>query len=149
METRDRREVVVPSLLLHILDMALNIPGSKDIVDDGFVAQAPEGMATGLMLNGASCVLGVRTVAGRTDGDRSIGVVGHARISIAIGHQDDDRLGQLAACHRRVLDGREFVLDTREIKAVLGEVPLDNPDVTEWLKGYIDENVNNLYGGVQ
>ncbi|MBE6827680.1 MAG: sensor histidine kinase [Ruminococcaceae bacterium] len=51
--------------------------------------------------------------------------------------------------YRRVLDGREFVLDTREIKAVLGEVPLDNPDVTEWLKGYIDENVNNLYGGVQ
>ena len=36
--------------------------------------------------------------------------------------------------------GEEFVLDTREIKNILDGVPLDNPDVVQWMKEYIDEN---------
>ncbi len=38
-----------------------------------------------------------------------------------------------------------FSLDTREVKATLGEdVPLNLPDVVLWLKEYLDENTQNL-----
>ena len=42
--------------------------------------------------------------------------------------------------YRRSADEKEFVLDTREIKNILDGVPLDNPDVVQWMKEYIDEN---------
>lgn len=50
--------------------------------------------------------------------------------------------------HHKVSDD-EFTLDTREIKVILGDVPLDTFEVSEWLKEYINENVNRLYGGAQ
>ncbi|MEG0546507.1 MAG: ATP-binding protein [Oscillospiraceae bacterium] len=42
------------------------------------------------------------------------------------------------------LDENEFVLDTRELKTILGDVPLNEPDIAEWIKEYIKENINNL-----
>lgn len=42
--------------------------------------------------------------------------------------------------YRRSADEKGFVLDTREIKNILDGVPLDNPDVVQWMKEYIDEN---------
>lgn len=51
--------------------------------------------------------------------------------------------------YRRVADGREFCLDTREIKEILGDVPLDTYEVSQWLKDYITENTNDLYGGAE
>lgn len=38
----------------------------------------------------------------------------------------------------------EVVLDTAELKAVLGEVPLDTPDVLVWIKEYLEEQ----YGAI-
>ena len=49
--------------------------------------------------------------------------------------------------YRRSVDGREFVLDTRELKTILGDVPLDTYEISEWIKDYITENTNELYGG--
>lgn len=51
--------------------------------------------------------------------------------------------------YRRSRDGNEFVLDTREIKELLGDVPLDTIEVREWIKDYITENTNALYGGAE
>lgn len=40
---------------------------------------------------------------------------------------------------------REFALDTRELRTVLGEdVPLNLPDVTQWVKDYLSENTSEL-----
>ncbi len=49
--------------------------------------------------------------------------------------------------YRHSVDGEDFTVDTREIKNILGDVPLDTYEVSEWLKGYIEENTNELYGG--
>ena len=49
--------------------------------------------------------------------------------------------------YRHKVDENEFVFDTREIKATLGDVPLDEPNVTAWVREFITENINNLYGG--
>lgn len=41
--------------------------------------------------------------------------------------------------HHRI-DSREFTLDTRELRSVLGgKVALNSPDVVEWIKGYLEE----------
>jgi len=50
-------------------------------------------------------------------------------------------------CHT-VNDGR-FRMTTREITAILGDIPLSNPDVLVWLDQYLKEQLANLYGGVQ
>lgn len=46
------------------------------------------------------------------------------------------------------VDENEFLFDTRNIKEILGDVPLDSTDVVSWMKEFIEENINNLYGGV-
>ena len=47
------------------------------------------------------------------------------------------------------MDGREFVMDTRQIRGILGtEVPLDSPEVVVWLKEYVQEGLDEICGGV-
>jgi anti-sigma regulatory factor (Ser/Thr protein kinase) len=41
---------------------------------------------------------------------------------------------------RYSVDGREFTLDTREMKEILGGVPLDVPEVSAYIKEYLVEN---------
>ena len=45
-------------------------------------------------------------------------------------------------------DGKEGVLDTREVRAVLGEdISLSAPEVRAFLKDYIQENLVDIFGG--
>ena len=45
-------------------------------------------------------------------------------------------------------DINTFTLDTRELRDVLGDVSLDNPDVLEWIKQYLEEQTQIILGGV-
>ena len=38
------------------------------------------------------------------------------------------------------VDGREFVLDTRDIRKILGDVPFDLPEVSAYIMEFIEEN---------
>ena len=40
---------------------------------------------------------------------------------------------------------KEFTIDTREIKGILGEVSLNEPEVVLWLSGFLNENETELY----
>ena len=60
----------------------------------------------------------------------------------------------LVTCHeemdfyyRYARDGREFTLDTQEMKEILGNVPLSSPEVSGFLKEYLDENRREVDGG--
>ena len=45
---------------------------------------------------------------------------------------------------------REFALRTLELREVLGEdVPLNAPDVTQWVNEYLAENTAELLGGAE
>ncbi|MGI6315531.1 MAG: ATP-binding protein [Christensenellales bacterium] len=49
---------------------------------------------------------------------------------------------------KQTRDGREFSLDTRQIREIVGpDVPLDGPDMTAWFAQTIPEGVKSLYGG--
>lgn len=45
-------------------------------------------------------------------------------------------------------DGRSFILDTRQMREILGGVPLDAPEVSDYIKEYLDENKKEADGGV-
>lgn len=42
------------------------------------------------------------------------------------------------------IDENEVCLDTEELKAVLGDVPLDNFEVICWIKGYLEEQYSEI-----
>lgn len=46
------------------------------------------------------------------------------------------------------VDGNEFTLSTRQLKELLGDVPLDMPEVVMWIKDYLKEQTQIIRGGV-
>lgn len=78
-------------------------------------------------------------------------------VTMSLSHIDRKPLGSMRdtlislICHnpmcdilyRRVVDGRQFCLDTKMIKAQLEDVPITEPQVIVWLKDYIDEGEND------
>ena len=51
---------------------------------------------------------------------------------------------QVDFCYRRSVDGRSYVLDTRELREMLGDISFDVPDVSQFLREYLEENENEL-----
>ena len=47
--------------------------------------------------------------------------------------------------YKHTVNEKEFIADTREIKAILGDVPLDTYEVSKWLLEFIKENTEVLY----
>lgn len=46
--------------------------------------------------------------------------------------------------YKRQIDEKEFTLDTRQLKEILGDVPLNEPSISAWIKDYISENTKQL-----
>ena len=42
------------------------------------------------------------------------------------------------------IDEKKFTLDTRQLKEILGDVPLNEPSISNWIKDYINQNTNQL-----
>ena len=50
--------------------------------------------------------------------------------------------------YTHIFNNKEFTLDTRELRAVLGdEVKFSEPSVAVWIGEYISENLTEIYGG--
>lgn len=54
---------------------------------------------------------------------------------LVVGNPDTDFVFRLSS------DGDRFVLDTREIKGILDGVPINHPEVINFLTNYLDENM--------
>lgn len=46
--------------------------------------------------------------------------------------------------YRRKIDEKEFTVDTRQLKEILGDVPLNEPSIAMWITQYINENTKQL-----
>lgn len=44
-------------------------------------------------------------------------------------------------------DGRAYHLDTREFRKILGDIPMDLPEVSKYIKEYLEENQKEVDGG--
>ncbi len=49
-------------------------------------------------------------------------------------------------CYTRRVEDGSFVLDTREMREILGDVGFDTPEVTAFLTEFLEENENELNG---
>lgn len=78
-----------------------------------------------------------------------------------LSHLDRPPIGNMAATLKTILvmnpaihfqyshtvGEKSFALDSAEIRAALGDLPLTQPEVLEWIDGYLKENLSILYGG--
>ena len=48
-------------------------------------------------------------------------------------------------CHE--VNSRQFRFDTREVRKILGEVSITEPEVIDWIKKHIKSGLDELYGG--
>ncbi len=46
--------------------------------------------------------------------------------------------------YEHIINGKKFSVSTKELKAILGQVPLNQVEVVLWLKEYIKENIEEL-----
>lgn len=54
---------------------------------------------------------------------------------------------QIDFLYRYVFDDKEFTLDTREFREILNDVPLNSPEVSAYIKEYLQENQLEVDGG--
>ncbi len=46
------------------------------------------------------------------------------------------------------IDEKAFTLSTAQLKEILGGVPLDTPEVAAWIREYLEEQTQQIHGGV-
>lgn len=91
-----------------------------------------------------------------------VGVGTWLKASFVLGHIDRIPVGDIAGTMATLIMGspllhwqlcltslkESFLLDTDEIRAVLGDVPLDNLDVNSWMEEQVREAMTTVFGGV-
>ncbi len=53
---------------------------------------------------------------------------------------------QINYVHR--VDGRSFELKSETLQNILGDVPLNSPEVSTWISDYVNQEINIIRGGV-
>ena len=95
---------------------------------------------------------------GRLEIDSEVGVGTRVRAYFKTDHLDFTPIGDMTSTimtlitmnlhidflYRRKLDSKEFVVDTRQLKEILGDVPLNEPSIVSWITQYINENTKQL-----
>ena len=98
---------------------------------------------------------------GRLAIDSTVGVGTIVDACWRLSHIDRPPLGNIAATLKTILvmnpdllfqynhtvGENSFEIDSGEIHRALGSLPLTQPEVLEWLDGYLKENLSILYGG--
>ena len=54
---------------------------------------------------------------------------------------------QIDFYYQYILDDKDFTLDTREFRKILNDVPLNSPEVSAYIKEYLQENQYEVDGG--
>lgn len=108
----------------------------------------------------------LKAAAQQTGGDvfleSNVGVGTTITATFSYSHIDRQPLGDIASAmvslislnpdidfvYTHIYNSEEFTLDTRELKAVLGEkVKLNEPSVAVWMGEYINSGLTEIYGG--
>ena len=95
---------------------------------------------------------------GKLEIESEVGVGTKVRAYFKTDHLDFTPIGDMASTmislitmnlhidfiYRRRLDEKEFTVDTRQLKEILGDVPLNEPSIAMWITQYINENTKQL-----
>ncbi|MBR1969200.1 MAG: ATP-binding protein [Clostridia bacterium] len=106
-------------------------------------------------------IAGAEATGGNVKIKSKVGVGTEICATYSHSHIDRQPLGDIASCMMSVIsmnpdidfiythfyEQKSFTLETRELKAVLGDVKLSEPSVALWVKEYVNENLTEIYGG--
>ena len=95
---------------------------------------------------------------GKLEIDSEVGVGTKVKAYFKTDHLDFTPIGDMASTmislitmnlnidfvYRRRIDEKEFTVDTRRLKEILGDVPLNEPSIAMWITQYINENTKQL-----
>ena len=95
---------------------------------------------------------------GELDIESEVGVGTRVRARFKTDHLDFTPIGDMTSTmislitmnlhidflYRRRFDDKEFTVDTRQLKEILGDVPLNEPSIALWITDYINENTKQL-----
>ena len=95
---------------------------------------------------------------GRFEMESEVGVGTKVRAYFKTDHLDFTPIGDMTSTiitlvtmnlhmdfiYRRKLNSDEFTVDTRQLKEILGDVPLNEPSIVSWIQQYINENTKQL-----
>ena len=127
----------------------------KSVIDPFFTTRTTRKVGMGIPL----FKMAAEQTGGRLEIKSEIGVGTEVRAYFMTDSVDFTPLGDVASTvqmlitmntdrdflYKHSVDGKEFVADTREIKEILGDVPLDTYEVSQWLIDFIKENTEVLY----
>lgn len=128
----------------------------KSIKDPFVTTRSTRKVGLGISLLEAACL----RCDGRLDITSKTGSGTTVCASMKYSHIDRAPIGPMEECvvvallsgnadivYKHIVDGREFVFDSREIKAVVGD-DLNTPNILQWIRGYISDNIHEIGGGV-
>ena len=127
----------------------------RSVVDPFFTTRTTRKVGMGIPL----FKMAAEQTGGRLEIKSEIGVGTEVRAYFMTDSVDFTPLGDVASTvqmlitmntdrdflYKHSVDGKDFVADTREIKEILGDVPLDTYEVSQWLLEFIKENTEVLY----
>jgi anti-sigma regulatory factor (Ser/Thr protein kinase) len=127
----------------------------RSVVDPFFTTRTTRKVGMGIPL----FKMAAEQTGGRLEIKSEIGVGTEVRAYFMTDSVDFTPLGDVASTvqmlitmntdrdflYKHSVDGKEFVADTREIKEILGDVPLNTYEVSQWLIDFIKENTEVLY----
>ena len=127
----------------------------KSVIDPFFTTRTTRKVGMGIPL----FKMAAEQTGGRLEIKSEIGVGTEVRAYFMTDSVDFTPLGDVASTvqmlitmntdrdflYKHSVNGKEFVADTREIKEILGDVPLDTYEVSQWLIDFIKENTEVLY----
>jgi hypothetical protein len=103
--------------------------------------------------------------AGRTGGELILeskpGAGTEVRVTFGLSHLDRQPLGDMAGTlvtlltghpetefiYRHERDGRTFLLDTREVREEIGDIPLNHPEILAWVRLQVEEGLTEIEAG--
>ena len=127
----------------------------KSVIDPFFTTRTTRKVGMGIPL----FKMAAEHTGGGLEIESEIGVGTNVRASFKTDSVDFTPLGDIASTvqmlitmntdrdfvYKHTVNEREFIADTREIKGILGDVPLDTYEVSQWILEFIKENTEVLY----
>ena len=127
----------------------------KSVIDPFFTTRTTRKVGMGIPL----FKMAAEQTGGGLEIESEIGVGTNVRASFKTDSVDFTPLGDIASTvqmlitmntdrdfvYKYTVNEKEFIADTREIKGILGDVPLDTYEVSQWILEFIKENTEVLY----
>lgn len=129
----------------------------QNVCDPFFTTRTTRKVGMGISLFEAAA----EQCGGKLDITSKVGIGTKMHVTFEYNHIDRAPLGDMPGTistlvsgspeidflYRHIICGREFSADTREMRQMLGDVPLDTPEVVMWINGYIKEGIEEVRKG--